>query len=157
MNWIDERIAAHQINSSKQAKWLSLFPPRIVGAHNFNRSPSGQNITSWWLNQPIWKICSSNWIISLGRGEHKKNWKHDLVSYFTNLDFPEIAGVPFPSYSLPFGVSLLFKNRGGTCFVSAWQLEIGMRMQTCEFPRQVRKNYVTDPGASKYSGPAGPL
>ena len=20
--------------------------------------------TSWWLNQPIWKICSSNWIIS---------------------------------------------------------------------------------------------
>ena len=22
------------------------------------------NLTSWWLNQPIWKICSSNWIIS---------------------------------------------------------------------------------------------
>ena len=21
---------------------------------------------SWWLNQPIWKICSSNWIISPG-------------------------------------------------------------------------------------------
>ena len=20
--------------------------------------------TSWWVNQPIWKICSSNWIIS---------------------------------------------------------------------------------------------
>ena len=30
--------------------------------------------TSWWLNQPISKICSSNWIIStnLNRLEHKK-------------------------------------------------------------------------------------
>ena len=27
---------------------------------------------SWWLNQPIWKICSSNWIISPGSGEHTK-------------------------------------------------------------------------------------
>jgi len=25
-------------------------------------------ISSWWLNQPIWKICSSNWIISPGIG-----------------------------------------------------------------------------------------
>ena len=25
----------------------------------------------WWF-QPIWKICSSNWIIPPGRGEHKK-------------------------------------------------------------------------------------
>ena len=23
-----------------------------------------QNGSSWWLNQPIWKICSSHWIIS---------------------------------------------------------------------------------------------
>ena len=28
--------------------------------------------SGWWLNQPIWKICSSNWIISPGRGENKK-------------------------------------------------------------------------------------
>ena len=27
--------------------------------------------SSWWLNQPIWKICSSNWIIPPGRDEHK--------------------------------------------------------------------------------------
>ena len=26
--------------------------------------------TSWWF-QPLWKICSSNWIISPGRGENK--------------------------------------------------------------------------------------
>ena len=31
--------------------------------------------TSWWLNQPIWKICSSKWIISPGRGENKKYLK----------------------------------------------------------------------------------
>ena len=24
---------------------------------------------SWWLNQPIWKICSSNWIISPSKGK----------------------------------------------------------------------------------------
>ena len=37
--------------------------------------------TSWWLNQPIWKICSSNWIISPGRGENKKmlpRWEYFL-------------------------------------------------------------------------------
>ena len=31
--------------------------------------------TSWWLNQPIWKICSSNWIISPNRDENKKYLK----------------------------------------------------------------------------------
>ena len=29
------------------------------------------NKTSWWF-QPIWKICSSNWIMSPSRGENKK-------------------------------------------------------------------------------------
>ena len=32
-------------------------------------------MTRWWLNQPIWKICSSNWIISLNRGENKRYFK----------------------------------------------------------------------------------
>ena len=31
--------------------------------------------TGWWLNQPIWKICSSNWIISPGRVENKQYLK----------------------------------------------------------------------------------
>ena len=31
--------------------------------------------SSWWLNPPIWKICSSNSIISTGRGENKKYLK----------------------------------------------------------------------------------
>ena len=32
-------------------------------------------ISGWWLNQPIWKICSSNWIIFPHRGENKKYLK----------------------------------------------------------------------------------
>ena len=27
--------------------------------------------SSWWLNQPIWNICLSNWIMSPSRGQHK--------------------------------------------------------------------------------------
>ena len=30
---------------------------------------------SWWLNQPIWNLCSSNWIISPSRGEYKRYLK----------------------------------------------------------------------------------
>ena len=39
------------------------------------------SITSWWLNQPIWKICSSNWIISPGRGENKKKLSCHHLDY----------------------------------------------------------------------------
>ena len=31
-------------------------------------------IPNWWLNQPIWKICSSNWIVS--RVKIKDIWNH---------------------------------------------------------------------------------
>ena len=37
-----------------------------------------KKITRWRLNQPKWKICSSNWIISPGRGKHEKKWNHHL-------------------------------------------------------------------------------
>ena len=29
-------------------------------------------LPSWWLNQPIWKICSSKWESSPNRDEHQK-------------------------------------------------------------------------------------
>ena len=32
-------------------------------------------LPSWWLNQPIWKICSSNWKSSQNWGENKKYLK----------------------------------------------------------------------------------
>ena len=34
-----------------------------------------QWMTSWWLNQPLWKICLSKWESSLNRGENKKKIK----------------------------------------------------------------------------------
>ena len=40
-----------------------------------------KSFSGWWLNQPIWKICSSNWIISPIRGEHKNIWIHHLVLF----------------------------------------------------------------------------
>ena len=33
------------------------------------------DFSGWWLNQPIRKICSSNWKSSPNRGENKKYWK----------------------------------------------------------------------------------
>ena len=33
--------------------------------------PKLQSYSGWWLNQPIGKICSSNWIISPGKDENK--------------------------------------------------------------------------------------
>ena len=38
-------------------------------------------MTTWWLNQPISKICSSNWIISQGKGEIKNVWNRHLDDY----------------------------------------------------------------------------
>ena len=35
------------------------------------KSKIQENKTSWWLNHPIWKICSSTWESSPGKGEHK--------------------------------------------------------------------------------------
>ena len=36
--------------------------------------------SGWWLNQLIWKICSSNWIISPGIGMKIKHiWNHHPV------------------------------------------------------------------------------
>ena len=31
------------------------------------------DLSRWWLNQPVWKICSSNWIIPQGSGWNSKN------------------------------------------------------------------------------------
>ena len=36
---------------------------------------SWQSYPSWWLNQPLWKICSSNSIISPNSGENRKYLK----------------------------------------------------------------------------------
>ena len=40
-------------------------------------------LTGWWLNQPIWKICSWSWESSPRFGVKMKNiWNHNLVEVF---------------------------------------------------------------------------
>ena len=44
------------------------------------KNPQDAKFSSWWLNQPTSKICSSNWIISPSRDENSKDiWNHHLV------------------------------------------------------------------------------
>ena len=49
--------------------------------------------SSWWLNQPPWKICSSNWVISPGRDENKKSLSchhpdlHSWVFFYCHVNF----------------------------------------------------------------------
>ena len=59
----------------------------------FTKKKPTNHPSSWWLNQPIWKICSSNWKSSPSRGENSKNvWVattspcfhalHDCANFF---------------------------------------------------------------------------
>ena len=46
-----------------------LHHPRWLGMGFQSLTVSSQSFSSWWLvSPPIWKICSSNWIISPGIG-----------------------------------------------------------------------------------------
>ena len=54
--------------------------------------------SSWWLNQPIWKIWSSNWIISPGRVKIRNIWNHHLVFItWENLTLKDCKYAPHPS------------------------------------------------------------
>ena len=53
----------------KQCKFFPFLSPSC-----FIFKSKSQFHTSWWF-QPIWKIWSSNWIISPSRGEHRKSLK----------------------------------------------------------------------------------
>ena len=46
-------------NTSKSTSPRNFFKGSPAMAPAFKKSSA-----SWWLNQPMWKICSSNWIIS---------------------------------------------------------------------------------------------
>ena len=58
--------------------------------------------TSCWLNQPIWKICSSNWIISPIFGMKTQNSpNHQLAIILFNDEFPiENGDIPASYVSL---------------------------------------------------------
>ena len=66
---------------------------RLCEAHQFWRKNGSHSMTGWCLNQPIWKICSSNWIISPGIGMKIKrylSYHHldDPCSDFTTKNAP---------------------------------------------------------------------
>ena len=62
------RLGFYDSNSNGQ---LSLSPIRSIGGIFHDRSKTHalvftaqikpKSLSSWWLNQPIWRICSSNW------------------------------------------------------------------------------------------------
>jgi len=70
--------------------WGVTSPPQLSCCLFFLFRPlfSEVTITSWWLNQPIWKICSSKWVRlpSIFRGENSKDiWNHRLdINRFRN-------------------------------------------------------------------------
>ena len=57
-------LSQRGINSQPQG---SLYMTPTQTKHCFIVKIPGNDhtfVSSWWLNQPIWKICSSNWIVS---------------------------------------------------------------------------------------------
>ncbi len=54
----------------KTSHWSKSEPSKLAGTWILLRNTS-QSTTGWWF-QPMWKICSSNWIISPSKGEDKK-------------------------------------------------------------------------------------
>ena len=57
-----------------QSQWSPSHAPSIWRKLSWEtKNPGLESFSGWWLNQPIWKICSSNWIMkSPNRGENKK-------------------------------------------------------------------------------------
>ena len=68
------------------AFWHVAQPYLAWGIFQENQQTNWEEwyVTSWWLNQPIWKIWSSNWIIS-PRGENKNIWNHHLGKHLPSL------------------------------------------------------------------------
>ena len=61
----------------------ALVKPPLLGMKNSVQPPeahlprnvvsdTNHTMTGWWLNQPIWKICSSKWASSTNRDENQK-------------------------------------------------------------------------------------
>ena len=85
--------------------------------------------SSWWLNQPLWKICSSKWVhLPHFGGEHKKYWRNHhpgiVSAYFfqganiANCSFlREGFGIP-PAFSTlhDFGSHISVAAINSSCF-----------------------------------------
>ena len=62
-------------NLAREIQWLKTGMSKWL-----NTKP----LTGWWLNQPIWKICSSAWESSPKIGVKIRNmWNHHLVKQYS--------------------------------------------------------------------------
>ena len=76
--WFGIRIGVPLRNNPfSRIPGIQTTGPQTNGPQIIRMFPPPQKKTSWWWFQPIWKICSSNWIISPGFGV-KRNffWNH---------------------------------------------------------------------------------
>ena len=59
-----------------------------------NRDMKNLTTGSWWLNQPNWKICSSNWIISPRIGVNIKTYlKPQPIGHVNSWTYPPTSVV----------------------------------------------------------------
>ena len=65
------------MNQSKPPEKIKKSRGKHTGCHITTWTDDGhqeknkKKSSSWWLNQPLWKICSSKWESSPNRGENK--------------------------------------------------------------------------------------
>ena len=71
-----KNIHLHSVYVCKKNITLHSFTNDHGNIHTFYFVPKRVwCLSSWWLNQPIWKICASNWITSPNfRGANQKKW-----------------------------------------------------------------------------------
>ena len=88
----------NQKRQSKKAQQISLvskvWSTKAVHMRShlqvFNSDPIiNVDYTSWWLDQPLWKICSSNWIISPNFGMNIKKYLKLPPSYYSLQNIPK--------------------------------------------------------------------
>ena len=69
-------------------------------ARNLSKAPHnlvvGLSKTGWWLNQPIWRICSSKWESSPNKGVKIKHiWSHHLEKHGYNTHIITQSQLPY--------------------------------------------------------------
>ena len=97
--WSKLHRSGHRIHQGK--KWVQNFQQELPSREWIHIPPNGKKenhrlkdailggdmlvpwrVTSWWLNQPIWKICSSNWkSFPIFGMKIKHIWNHQLVNH----------------------------------------------------------------------------
>ena len=94
-----QRYKNHETIQTRISFWnYHCLNQSLPSKHHFFKM-----FTSWWLNQPIWTICSSNWIISPSKGEnktclkppsilgadkHSTLWLYFFIPFFSLLSSP---------------------------------------------------------------------